>query len=499
MPERYPRSSGILLHPTSLPGPYGIGDLGPAAYAWVDALARTRQTWWQILPVGPTGYGDSPYQSFSTFAGNLNLISPELLLRDGLIRPDDVAGRHFPADHVDYAAVEPFKFGLVRRAWEAYRGGMTKLKSAFEQFVHDQRDWLDDFARFMAIKNVHGGKPWYDWSAEYRRRDPNTAIPGDAVAAYRFGQFLFFRQWHDLREYAHEKGIRLIGDVPIFVAPDSADVWANPGLYLLDKKLRPRVVAGVPPDYFSKTGQLWGNPHYDWEAMRKTGYAWWLARLRATLNLVDVVRLDHFRGFLAAWQVPAEEETAIVGEWVPGPAGHLFARLKSELGDLPLIAEDLGEITPDVFALRDELGLPGMKILQFAFDKPTNPFLPHNYPANCVAYTGTHDNDTTRGWYATAPEVEKDYFRRYTGRDGSDVARDLIRLAWASVADLAITPLQDVLDLGTESRMNLPGTAEGNWKWRMPEFGLNDWAASRLVTMTEVYGRVPKPSSKTDG
>jgi 4-alpha-glucanotransferase len=495
MPDRYPRSSGILLHPTSLPGPYGIGDVGPAAHAWVDTLARAKQTWWQVLPIGPTGFGDSPYQSFSTFAGNLNLVSPELLIRDGLLSREDVGGRHFPADRVDYAAVEPFKLGLVRRAWEHYHSGRAgHLKSAFEAFLHAKRDWVDDYARFMALKDVHQGAPWYDWVPEYRHR--GATAPTDAVAAYRFGQFLFFRQWDELRKHAHEKGIRLIGDVPIFVAPDSADVWANPHLYLLDKNLRPRVVAGVPPDYFSRTGQLWGNPHYDWEAMRKTGYAWWVARLKATLEVVDVVRLDHFRGFLAAWQVPAKEKTAIVGEWVAGPAEDLFTRLKSELGDLPLIAEDLGEITPDVFALRDRLGLPGMKILQFAFDKPTNPFLPHNYPANCVAYTGTHDNDTTRGWYATVPEVEKDYYRRYTGRDGSDVTWDLIRLAWASVADLAIAPMQDVLDMGTESRMNLPGTAEGNWKWRMPESGLNEWASSRLVAMTEVYGRVPKAAAE---
>ncbi|HKA06808.1 MAG TPA: 4-alpha-glucanotransferase [Gemmataceae bacterium] len=496
MPDRYPRSSGILLHPTSLPGPYGIGDLGAAAHAWVDTLARAKQTWWQVLPLGPTGFGNSPYQSFSTFAGNLNLISPDLLIRDGLVGREDVSRRSFPADHVDYSAVEPFKLGLVRRAWENYRGGRAgHWKAAFEAFVQAKRDWLDDYARFMALKDVHKGAPWYDWPAELRRR--GAMAPADAVDAYRFYQFLFFRQWDELRKHAHEKGIRLIGDVPIFVAPDSADVWANPNLYLLDKNLHPRVVAGVPPDYFSKTGQLWGNPHYDWEAMRKTGYAWWVARLKATLEFVDVVRLDHFRGFLAAWQVPAKEKTAIVGEWVPGPAEDLFTRLKAEIGDLPLIAEDLGEITPDVFALRDRLGLPGMKILQFAFDKPTNPFLPHNYPANCVSYTGTHDNDTTRGWYATVPDVEKDYYRRYTGRDGSDVAWDLIRLAWGSVANLAIAPLQDMLDLGTEARMNLPGTAEGNWTWRMPESGLNDWASSRLVAMTEVYGRVPKVTAKS--
>jgi 4-alpha-glucanotransferase len=495
MSERHPRGSGILLHPTSLPGPYGIGDLGPAAHAWIDDLARCRQTWWQMLPVGPTGFGDSPYQSFSTFAGNLNLLSPELLLQDGLIGPNDLAGRSFLADRVDYAAVEPFKLGLVRRAWDKFSNGRApRLRDAFEVFRHNKKEWIDDYALFLAIKDARRGAPWYDWPAEFRRRENGRKllVRGEMAAevgVYQFGQFLFFRQWHDLRQHAREKGIRLIGDVPIFVALDSADVWANPRMYLLDGALRPRVVAGVPPDYFSKTGQLWGNPHYDWDAMRATGYAWWASRLRATLDLVDLVRLDHFRGFVAAWQVPAKEETAIKGEWVPGPGVDLFTRLKADLGELPLIAEDLGEITPDVYVLRDQLSLPGMKILQFAFDKPTNPFLPHNYPANCVAYTGTHDNDTTRGWYATAPELERDYLRRYVGRDGADVSWDLIRLAWASVADLAIAPLQDILDLGTKARMNLPGTAQGNWKWRMPAGAMNEWVVSRLTAITEVYGR----------
>ena len=505
MSERYPRSSGILLHPTSLSGPYGIGDLGLAARAWIDDLARCRQSWWQILPVGPTGFGDSPYQSFSTFAGNLNLLSPDLLLQDGLIGLDVLAGRSFPADRVDFTVVEPFKFGLVRRAWDVYSNGRApQLRDAFETFRHDKQDWLDDYALFMAIKNARQGTPWYEWPAEFLNRESARKLHergqlASEVGPYRFGQFLFFRQWHDLRQHARAKGIRLIGDVPIFVSADSADVWANPRLYLLDGALRPRVVAGVPPDYFSKTGQLWGNPHYDWDAMRATGYAWWTARLRATLELVDLVRLDHFRGFVAAWQVPAKEKTAIKGEWVPGPGADLFKRMKVELGELPLIAEDLGEITPDVYALRDQLGLPGMKILQFAFDKPTNSFLPHNYCANCVAYTGTHDNDTTRGWYAAAPEVERDYLRRYVGRDGSDVPWDLIRLAWASVADLAIAPLQDILDLGTEARMNLPGTAQGNWKWRMPAGAIDEWVVSRLTAMTEVYGRTANSSDQVDG
>ena len=496
MPSRYPRSSGILLHPTSLPGPYGIGDIGLTAVAWLDQLKHANQTWWQMLPVGPTGYGDSPYQSFSTFAGNLNLLSPDSMVRDGLLRSGDLSGLWFPSDHVDYAMVEPFKLSLVRKAWQRHReGSAPNLGKEFKSF-RDEREWLDDYAMFMAIKDANGGKAWFEWPEPLRQREKKALDVArkdlkDAVDCYAFGQFLFFRQWHELRQHAKDRGIRLIGDVPIFVAPDSADVWANPRGYLLDANLRPLVVAGVPPDYFSRTGQLWGNPHYDWEAMRQDGYAWWIARVRAALELVDVIRLDHFRGFCAAWQVPASETTAEVGEWVPGPGVDLFLHLRSKLGDLPLIAEDLGEITPDVFELRDDLGLPGMKIIQFAFDDPKNKFLPHNYVPNCVAYTGTHDNDTTRGWYATAPEHERDYYRRYTSRDGSDVAWDLIRLAWASVADLAIAPLQDILDLGTEHRMNIPGTAQGNWRWRMPSESLNDWARSRLVEMTDIYNRNP--------
>jgi 4-alpha-glucanotransferase len=499
MSERLPRSSGVLLHPTSLPGPFGIGDLGPAAHAWVDTLARAKQTWWQILPVGPTGFGDSPYQSYSAFAGNLNLISPELLARDGLLRSDDLQGHSFPDDRVDYPAAEPFKLGLVRRAWANFQGGSSgHMQEAYDKFLFEKRAWVGDYSLFMAIREARGGQPWYDWPAEVRNRESAGAglahvrrELADLIGVQLFGQFLFFQQWEALRRHARERGIQLIGDVPIFVAPDSADVWANPQGYLLDQNLRPRVVAGVPPDYFSRTGQLWGNPHYDWEAMRETGYAWWVARLRATLELVDLVRLDHFRGFLAAWQVPAGEQTAVNGKWVHGPGEDLFARLRVDLGGLPFIAEDLGEITPDVYALRDALGLPGMKVLQFAFDKPTNPFLPHNYPANCVAYTGTHDNDTTRGWYATVSPSERDLYRRYAARDGSDVAWDLIRLAWSSVANLAIAPLQDVLDLGTSARMNVPGVCGGNWRWRVAPGQPDGWALGRLVEMTEVYGRAP--------
>jgi len=383
-------------------------------------------------------------------------------------------------------------------AWTNFRNGWAgHLRGGYDAFLHDKRAWVGDYALFMAIKDAHDGKPWYDWPNELRHRESGaTALAmhrldlTDSVGAYLFGQFLFFRQWQELRQHAQERGIRLIGDVPIFVSPDSTDVWAYPQGYILDANLRPRIVAGVPPDYFSRTGQLWGNPHYDWDEMRRKRVRVVGRPSCATLELVDLVRIDHFRGFCAAWQVPAGESTAVNGKWVPGPAGELFDRLRADLGGLPVIAEDLGEITPDVYALRDALGLPGMKVLQFAFDKPTNPFLPHNYPANCIAYTGTHDNDTTHGWWATAPENEKQFYRKYTDRDGSDIAWDLIRLAWASVADLAITPLQDVLYLGTEARMNLPGVGQGYWRWRMPAGALDEKRLERLTEVTEVFGRV---------
>jgi 4-alpha-glucanotransferase len=493
-----PRGAGILLHPTSLPGPFGIGDLGPAAYAWVDVLARARQTWWQVLPLGPTGYGDSPYQSASAFAGNPYLVSPELVARDGLVRPADLAGAHFPADRVDYGPVIDFKLRLLGRAWENFRAGAAPaLRPAFEEFCGRSRAWLDDFALFMALKDAHRGAHWHDWPHELVLREPAALAAArdrlrDAVEMHKFRQFLFFRQWGGLKRHANTWGIRLVGDAPIFVSGDSADVWANPHLFLLDGRRRPTVVAGVPPDYFSATGQLWGNPLYDWEALRRTHYAWWVARLRGLLEQVDRVRLDHFRGFEAYWAVPAGMPTAETGRWVKGPGKELFEALRAALGGLPLIAEDLGLITPAVEALRDELGLPGMRVLQFAFgDTPANPFLPHNYRRNTIAYTGTHDNDTTRGWYASLPEKQKDFVRRYLSRDGRDIAWDFLRLAWSSVAGAAVAPLPDVLDLGSEARMNQPGRPAGNWGWRLRDGVLTDAVLGRLADLTELYGRAP--------
>jgi 4-alpha-glucanotransferase len=492
------RSAGILLHPTSLPGPCGIGDLGPVAYAWVDALARARQSWWQVLPLGPTGYGDSPYQCFSAFAGNPNLISPESLVRDGLLRSADLGGDNWPTDHVEYGRVIPFKADLTAKAWDNFRAGAgAALRSLFEEFRNREADWLDDFALFLALKEAHGGGSWFDWPEELIRREPPALTRaqkelGGLIELHRFRQFLFYHQWGALKQYARERSVRLIGDVPIFVAGDSADVWTNPDLFLLDERRRPAVVSGVPPDYFSKTGQLWGNPLYDWEAHRRSGYAWWIARMRAALSQVDLVRLDHFRGFEAYWEVPAGEMTAENGHWVKGPGADLLVALRQALGGLPVIAEDLGVITPEVRDLRLQFNLPGMRILQFAFGGALEKrFLPHRHERNTVVYTGTHDNDTTHGWFQSLTEEELHFFRGYAPSTEDDVSWDLIRLAWMSVADYAITPLQDVLSLGSEARMNRPGQPSGNWRWRYRADMLTDKLLDRLARFTEMYERAP--------
>jgi 4-alpha-glucanotransferase len=500
------RSAGILLHPTSLPSAGGIGDLGPAAYAWVDALARARQSWWQILPLGPTGYGDSPYQSFSTFAGNPNLISLELLVREGLLRASDLAGADGPMDQVDYGPAIAYKSQWTARAWDNFQAGggggvSSSLQLLFEEFRVREAHWLDDYALFVALKEAHGGVSWFDWPDELVLREPSALQRARQKLAgpmdlHRFRQFLFYHQWRSLKSYARARAIRLIGDVPIFVAGDSADVWTNPGLFKLDERHRPSVVAGVPPDYFSKTGQLWGNPLYNWPEHQRSGYAWWTARLRATLEQVDLVRLDHFRGFEAAWEVPAEHPTAENGRWVKGPGADLFRVLGEKLGSLPFIAEDLGVITPEVRDLRLDYKLPGMRILQFAFGgAPEKRFLPHRHERNTVVYTGTHDNDTTRGWFESLTEDELRFFRGYAPSTDGDAAWDLIRMAWASVADYAIAPLQDVLSLGTQARMNFPGQPSGNWRWRFRADMLTEHLLDRLAQFTEIYERAPETSA----
>jgi 4-alpha-glucanotransferase len=407
------RASGVLLHVSSLPSPYGIGDVGPAALAWVDRLHEAGQSWWQALPLGPTGYGNSPYQSLSSFAGNELLISPDGLIEDGLLRTSDCEGKSFSAASVDYDLVIPFKNRLFETAWTNFNGGARPdLRSNFDRFCHDRAHWLDDYTLFRALKAKYKGAYYLEWPAELVQRNPAAVTSARRDLAghidqVRFAQFLLFRQ-ADLREHARAKGVRLIGDLPFFVSPDSSDVWANPELFLLDPRHRPRFVGGVPPDYFSAQGQLWGNPVYDWDALRRTGYRWCIDRLRALLAHVDAIRLDHFRGFAAAWHVPAGAPTAQSGRWVPGPGAEFFRAVQRELGTLPFIAEDLGVITPDVRALRDQFGVPGTRVLQFAFDGHSdNPYLPDNYIPNTVVYTGTHDNPTTRKWYEELPDAQR--------------------------------------------------------------------------------------------
>ncbi|MEA3439629.1 MAG: 4-alpha-glucanotransferase [Chloroflexota bacterium] len=492
----FERSSGILLHPTSLPGPYGIGEIGPSALRWIDFLHASHCRLWQLLPLGPTGYGDSPYQCFSAFAGSPYLISLEALLAEDLLHSNDLVEMpSFPEGNVDFGALIPWKLGVLDRAYIRFEHAASKeLSTEFTMFQSAQGEWLDDFALFMALKEAHGGAPWSSWEAPLRNRQP-TAIKAAteeyavAIQRQKFYQFIFFRQWAALRTYAHDRGIRIIGDIPIFVAHDSADVWAHPEYFYLDGTGKPTVVAGVPPDYFSPTGQLWGNPLYRWEVHKDSGYQWWIARLRAVLDMVDIVRLDHFRGFAAYWEVAGDARTAETGCWVPAPGMDFFTVVQRALGDLPIIAEDLGVITPDVEQMRDRYNLPGMKILQFAFASgPRDDFLPHNYVRNCVVYTGTHDNDTARGWYERVPEDEKSFYRRYLARDGRNVAWDLIRACWASVAVFSLAPMQDFLDLGNEARMNYPGNPSGNWTWRMRDLDLEN-LSKRIRELNYLYLR----------
>ena len=492
------RSSGVLLHPTSLPGPFGVGDLGPTAYRWVETLAAAKQSWWQILPLGPTGFGDSPYQSFSAFAGNVTLLSPELLMRDGLLSDTAFAGKSFPNDHVEYEVVTAAKRAMVREAWERFRGGKAPhLRGEFDAYRERQKAWLADYALFMAIRESAGGQSLADWPEPLRTRHPDTLAVMEnelttEIRVHMFGQFLFDRQWAALKAFANEKKVRLLGDAPIFVAGDSADVWANPDQFLLDEHGKPTAVAGVPPDYFSEDGQLWGNPLYDWDRMEETGYAWWTARLKRNLQQVDLIRLDHFRGFAAAWHVPPGEKTAKNGRWVDGPRAKLFEVLKSNLTGLPIVAEDLGLITADVHELRRQFVLPGMRVLHFMLGGPDNPYWPHNYESDTVAYTGTHDNDTTLGWWGGLSESDKKKVTEYIGHDVNDPHWEMIRLAWGSVAVLAVAPLQDVLGLGREARMNVPGVAAGNWRWRFTPDQFRGGMIERLAEWTARYNRVPQ-------
>jgi 4-alpha-glucanotransferase len=447
------------------------------------------------LPLGPTGYGDSPYQCFSAFAGNPYLISPDFLLRDDLLHPDDLVEIPDIEDgNVDYGRLIPWKLNLLERAFVRFKAAPRPVHQEYERFCAENVSWLPDYALFMALKEANGGGSWSEWPESLRKRDSDAIaeagqLHADAVERFTFYQFVFFRQWSAVREHAHERGIQIIGDIPIFVAYDSADVWGNPELFYLDEAGQPTVVAGVPPDYFSQTGQLWGNPLYRWNVLKSRDYDWWIARFHATLSKVDIVRLDHFRGFAGYWEIPAGSETAETGRWVPGPGEEFLSAVKTALGDLPIIAEDLGEITPDVIELRDQFNLPGMKILQFAFSGPDNEFLPHNYPDHCVTYTGTHDNDTARGWFETAPEHERDFARRYLNTDGGDFPWKLAHAGWASVAVYAIAPLQDLLGLGTEARMNFPSKLGGNWSWRFVQSQLSQELKDRVRELNYLYLR----------
>jgi 4-alpha-glucanotransferase len=493
----FKRASGILLHPTSLPGPDGIGDFGPEAFRWVHFLQESECHLWQILPLGPTGYGDSPYQCFSAFAGNPLLVSPALLLEEGMLTLQDLSDRpSFPVDHVDFGNAITWKLTLLDRAFARFQKIKDKdLAGELQAFQQQEAYWLEDFALFMAIKQANGGGAWSGWPAPLRKRQSKALQQfarenQTAIQRHIFRQFLFFRQWQSLKTFANQCDIQIVGDIPIFVAYDSADAWSHPELFHLDKEGLPKIVAGVPPDYFSPTGQLWGNPLYKWDKHEETGFAWWLERFKASLRMVDIIRLDHFRGFAGYWEVPYGNPTAEIGKWAPGPGKPFFTALKNALGTLPIIAEDLGKITPDVVEMREDFNLPGMRIFQFAFASDSDdPFLPHNYVHNCVAYTGTHDNDTALGYYLTAPEQEKDFMRRYLARSGDDIAWDMIRAIWSSVAVLSIAPMQDFLRLGSQARMNFPGKPSGNWCWRMPADALNPSLVNQIKNLNQLYSR----------
>jgi len=492
------RGSGLLLHVTSLPSDYGIGDLGPEAFAWIERLHDAGQSWWQALPLGPTGYGNSPYQPLSSFAGNTLVISPQLLQEEGLLNAAE-CDAEFPRECVDYGAVIPFKERMLATAWGRFRR-VTRgdLWRDYEEFCSEQARWLEDYALFRALKARFGGAYYIEWPAELVDRNPGALAEArrelhEDIDRIRFAQFLVSRQGEELKEYAHANGVALIGDLPFFVSPDSSDVWANPELFLLDERRRPKFVAGVPPDYFSAQGQLWGNPVYDWEALRAGGYRWCIDRFRALLSHVDLIRLDHFRGFAAAWHIPAAAPTAQTGSWQPGPGAEFFRRVQAELGGLPFIAEDLGLITSDVETLRDQFQIPGTRVLQFAFDgNESNPHLPRNFASNAVVYTGTHDNPTSREWF----EGLADWQRRKL--PGIEPGRVLMSIGWESRASLAMAPLQDLLNLGREARMNMPGCAGGNWRWRCTEELLTDEPFEWLRELTACSNRLAQSPSRSE-
>ena len=530
---RFKRSSGLLVHPTSFPGPYGIGDLGLCAYEFIDFLKKSHHTLWQILPIGPTSFGDSPYQSFSTFAGNTLIISPDLLVSEGYLSLTDIENiPNFDPRKTEYSIVSIYKNELYKKAYKSFKTSATnEQKTAYSTFCLENISWLEDYSLFMALKeyfieqrkkqqnsneytlfkknhkdmlnstlldDFYFGGVWSTWPTDLANRKPEILVKwkkalSEYMRYYKFLQYEMFREWKLVKTYANENDVKIIGDIPIFVSYDSADAWANPELFCLDCNGFPTEVAGVPPDYFSATGQLWGNPLYNWEVHKATEYKWWIERIRSTIKSVDIVRIDHFRGFDEYWAIPSEDKTAMNGCWQKGPGKDLFVAIEKELGDLPIIAEDLGIITESVRELRDALGFPGMKILQFAFSdedkKMENTYLPHNLTHNAVIYSGTHDNDTTIGWYNTIDALDSDIVRRYVNIGGEDISWDFIRLAYSSVCDIAIVPIQDVMKLGSEGRMNTPGVAAGNWQWRYTKDMLKDEYAEGLLYLSDLFGR----------
>jgi len=495
MNMKFPRSSGILLHPTSLPGQFGIGTFGNEAFEFVDFLEKAGQKLWQILPLGPTGFGNSPYQCFSSAAGNPLLISPEKLAQYSLLDKNDlkdVDGKSIKSDHVDYKKAKEIISPLLLKAFKNFK---TSEQNNLKKFCSNNDHWLDDFALYLSLKEEFLMKPWNRWPRAVRMRDENiinryTDKLKEKISFHKFVQYVFFSQWKELKDYANNKGIHIIGDIPLYVAYDSVDAWTHPEIFLFNKNRLPVRIAGVPPDYFSQTGQLWGNPVFDWKYLEQNGFAWWIERVKANLKLFDIIRIDHFRGLAAYWSVPYGHKTAIKGEWTKAPGKKLFKALQHALGELPCIAEDLGVITSDVEELRNSFGLPGMKILQFAFDsKEENNYLPHTYDSNCVAYTGTHDNNTTIGWYKNISASDRKLVKKYIGCNDEGIAKSLIRLAWSSNADIAITPLQDILELGEEARMNLPGSQSGNWLWQYKKTDLTDKHAEWLKKITKICDR----------
>ena len=500
---QFERSAGILLHPTSLPGKYGIGDLGNEAYHFVDFLVNAGQKLWQVFPLGPTGYGDSPYQCFSAFAGNPLLISPDKLIEENLLQESDI--QNIPSSdsgRIDYGKVINFKKEVLSIAYKNFKNNSEKLNNDFNSFANEHKEWLDDYSLFMAAKDFHGGASWNEWDKGLVLREESALSSwkeklGDEILYHKFVQFIFFRQWKAIRKYANEKGIKIIGDMPIFIAYDSSDLWSNKELFTVDETGKLTFVAGVPPDYFSATGQLWGNPLYKWDVMEKDEFLWWRKRFKALWELVDIIRIDHFRGFEAYWKIPGDAKTAQSGKWIKAPGEKLFETVKKHLGDLPILAEDLGVITPPVEALRDKFNFPGMKVLQFAFGEGMETkFLPHNFVPNCLVYTGTHDNDTTRAYFEKESEKESgitEHARKYLNYSGNDIVSELIRTAYASVAVFVIIPMQDVLNLGGEARMNFPSTLGGNWSWRFNWNQVEENLAGKYKELSILYERPPKP------